>query len=362
MTPGVLEYKNSAVRPTLLLPSLLNLPPQNNSTDRPYTIQFPTHFSFLFAAYPGLSRAKLEMRALADLTAIETTFPSLPSSSPSSSATILAMAAWFSTLCRVDDLVETLHPDAVPHALLDSISILRDGYIPFHESVDVCLNDVIAAADVDTLNRVRKISYAFRNHLMSLLPRATYQKIVDGVADTWAGIVAETYLRSQGKVDGDAYLEVRTRTWGLAPFFTLLAACNNTTTADTLDGCCAGKSGAMMEELEGCVKVAVGVQNDLVGLEKDIRTKDSMNYVLVSAAAAATTTVSKDDVKSVDDVKMGIERAVEVHDRAVEMATSLLAEIEREGGEAETGCARQLVAFVGRHFEWAVGSRRYKMA
>jgi len=265
------------------------------------------------------------------------------------------MAAWFSALCRIDDLVETLHPDAIPHALLDSLSILRDGYISFHESIDLCLDDVIAAADVDTLNRVRKISYALRNHLVSLLPRATYQRVVDGVADTWAGIVAETYLRAQaqGQVDGDGYLEVRTRTCGLTPFFALLAYA--TGTAYSQEECCAGRSKAV-EELEGCVKVAVGVQNDLVGLEKDMKTKESMNYVLVSAI----TTAGGKDVKSITDVSVAIERAVEVHDRAVEVAMSLLAEIEREGGETEVRRARELVAFIGRHFEWAVGSRRYK--
>lgn len=76
------------------------------------------HVKFRFAAAPWLdvNAKKNEKKFAKELDSIYLTFPAITNRA----TIILAMAAWFSVLCEVDDLTEKMEPTDAARALQDA--------------------------------------------------------------------------------------------------------------------------------------------------------------------------------------------------------------------------------------------------
>jgi hypothetical protein len=69
-----------------------------------------------------------------ELESIYMTFPSI-----TDRATILAMGAWFSVLCKVDDLTEKMGPEATKQALQDAKNVTaKDSGTSLSSGIGTC--------------------------------------------------------------------------------------------------------------------------------------------------------------------------------------------------------------------------------
>jgi hypothetical protein len=98
------------------------------------------------------------------------------------------------------------------------------------------------------------------------------------------------------------------------------------------------------------VATIVGLQNDLVGLRKDVEEGEKMNHAILLTERKGL------------GLRQAVEVAVEKHNQCVR---DMLEEVERlerridaKGGWREL--RECMVGFVGTHFEWATAAKRYK--
>ena len=96
------------------------------------------------------------------------------------------------------------------------------------------------------------------------------------------GLVWEFQYRqtSHSNIGNDlaTYLQIRSRIMGIAPFFTLISSLYTPRGGDQ----------EKISVLQGAVSLATGLQNDLIGLEKDLRNGERMNAVMVVLGAETT--------------------------------------------------------------------------
>lgn len=301
------------------------------------------HLDFRSACEPWMwnERDRLLAGSEADFKFTNITFPGLRRRE-----TILAMSAWFSFLCTIDDLVESMEPNAARQALLQSISILKLPYGPLRNH----------SSFPDTpASRVTHISYAFCRHLQSLLREPTYRKVVQSAGVVFGGIVAEMPFRAKASAPEsiDEYMTIRTRTIGIAPLATLLAS-------EHLDD--EHVKSSALRALEKEVYALVGLQNDVLGLEKDLRTGEMMNFVVVdSGIDLSSSEVMTEDGRS--KVRGGVAHLVVYHNERLQLAKRLRKVISsrpEENGEREV--AEGLYLLTATHFYWASAARRYRVS
>ncbi|KAF1981406.1 hypothetical protein K402DRAFT_467587 [Aulographum hederae CBS 113979] len=167
------------------------------------------------------------------------------------------MAAWLSVLCEVDDLLEQeSRLNFVRDVLLDSTSILQGGLV----DLDVKSESAHTPGEMAAASKVHQISYAFRNHVQQLLSPDLYCLFIREITEHWVGAMKESHFQKQPCPNVEHYMEIRAQTCGLPPFFTLLESCWMSSYH---------KRSTALQGLQGCVEIIVGIQNDLIGLEKD---------------------------------------------------------------------------------------------
>src|SRR3954470_24274753 len=87
----------------------------------PYTQFIEAHFQYRRAAEidSGHAEYKIREQSIADMKAIEKAFPGLRSGN-----LVLSMAAWFSLLCTVDDIVEQMDREEAQDSMKQSTEML----------------------------------------------------------------------------------------------------------------------------------------------------------------------------------------------------------------------------------------------
>jgi hypothetical protein len=140
----------------------------------------------------------------------------------------------------------------------------------------------------------------------ALLTGASYRDLCHGISEVFDAMVEELRFRQFLDRDLFKYLSIRGSTVGLTPFFHLLRVnlghsrpCSQNLTI-----------------LELCVHIVVGLQNDLIGVERDIATREWMNYAVVYAGYRGDLD-QRDGMKVVES---GIHRAVERHNFVMKLA------------------------------------------
>lgn len=100
----------------------------------------------------------------------------------------------------------------------------------------------------------------------------------------------------------------------------------------------------------------VGLQNDLVGLERDLENGEVMNAVIISArnkAVGQKTDISHEHIEQICNLHNDwISSTVEAWEV---IQTSTKSELE------ETILGTEVLAFAGTHLKWCVSSRRYQV-
>ncbi|KAI7206401.1 hypothetical protein KC343_g8094 [Hortaea werneckii] len=178
------------------------------------------------------------------------------------------------------------------------------------------------------------------------LPPIQYHALVKQIFQVWESMKDEITLRQSSLKDETAYLQIRTRTVGLAPFFTVLKAefCMESGSDAVIDG--------HLDRLQELVSTVVGLQNDLVGLERDFASSEACNIVLLKARGRPGFGIAQ-----------AVGEVVRMHNRQVVHAVEEFGGIwERCGNRSGyTLVAHSMLAFATRHFLWAGRAERYRV-
>ena len=305
------------------------------------------HLRFRKEAQPDKNGQQIEKRAIVELKTIMELFPHVQYA-PS----LAAMSAWLSMVCLVDDMIEQMQPDAAHSILAEVPALLR----PIrHDSPQLIPAQVTTIAlaeqtnrkstgkeDADLARQIRHIFQTTQNHLLALLPRLTYDDVCENMIHVFKAMDEEVSFRHSRTTDLDRYLDIRARTISLSPLFALLRHAIGRSQAQTDE----------IAQLENCVSITAGLQNDVVGLDKDIAQGESMNYPMVYASSQG---LSNHDQAA---VMAGASEAVDCHDVAAKHAVDMWQNMVRDHSEG-VEVASSLLVLVSTHFKWVSKAKRY---
>lgn len=136
---------------------------------------------------------------------------------------------------------------------------------------------------------------------------------------------------------------------GIHPFFTLIRTLHEPVEEEYLTG---------LRNLQKGVGLILGLQNDLVGLEKDRRNGETMNAVLVSLKEQAGMDVDHMAMilpKTIQDVcdihNLCVSAAVEMHEGL---------HVSLNGDAHDPILETAILAFADTHLKWCASSKRYQ--
>jgi hypothetical protein len=169
--------------------------------------------------------------------------------------------------------------------------------------------------------------------ISGLMPRNVFGQFVvsfDGLLDS---LIDETRYRDEAPEGVEAYLDVRARTIGTNTLITLMAGATMS---------------SQLQTLMGLVGEAIGLQNDLNGLDKDVKVGEVLNYVFVASGYS----------KSNPDPGLliaGIRAAENAHAGAVMNAVQAWKELK--GKDRKPG--KVMITLLTTHVDWSVKAARY---
>lgn len=303
------------------------------------------HFDFRSLSEPWqwVAQDKLLSASQTDIVFVNITFPNLRNRE-----TILAMSAWFSFLFTVDDVVEEMDEVTARRALLNSIDLLMEDFKPHQAGVRhrTSLTDTPSS-------RVNHVTRTFCKHLQSLLSEETYRRVTQSICSVLSGMVTETQYRAKDSMPPsiEEYMKVRARTIGTIPFMVLLES--EVLPVDHI------KSSAL-RALEKEINMIIGLQNDVLGLEKDLREGCTMNFVVVASGFQSTQPMTIEMQRSVETA---VAKLVGVHNEKLQLSNRLRKALRnKEDDLGESDVAESLYLLSASHFYWASAARRYRVS
>lgn len=284
----------------------------------------------LYSTEEALPKAKV------DVTSVLKCFPLI-----TDDKIVLAMAAWYTFLCVMDDAVEKLDNMM---GLNQAIAKLQTaGEDAEEDSVPESYSRSCSGAFQRSIDEVRILAFtaAYISHTRALLPHDLHRGLLRASATVLEAMLSESKWRTQASIDEPTYLSIRCETIGMRPFF-LLAHYN-------FDPESALKPlHPRLETAMSNLRTAVGLQNDLIGLERDLGEGELFNYVLRSRRP------------SVEKMGQRWQRAIALHNETIRSAIEAWKVLRRAGKAGEVECLECLLKFVERHFLWATSAVRYK--
>ena len=254
---------------------------------------------------------------------------------------VLAMAAWYTFLCVVDDAVEKLDNMMALNQAVAKLQMAGEDAEEY--SVPESNSRSCSDAYQRNIDEVRMLAFtaAYISHTRALLPHGLYQGLLRASATVLEAMLSESQWRTQASINESTYLFIRCETIGMRPFF-LLAHYN-------FDPTSALKPlHPRLETAMSNIRTAVGLQNDLIGLERDLGEGELFNYILRSRRP------------SVENMGQRWMRAIALHNEAIRSAIEASKDLRRAEKVGEVSCLECLLKFVERHFLWATSAVRYK--
>jgi hypothetical protein len=182
-----------------------------------------------------------------------------------------------------------------------------------------------------------------RQHLQALLPLSAYHDLCPDMIAVFEAMYEEISFRQLKDRDLARYLAIRAQTIALFPLFKLVRFSSGSEPM----------ASQQISQLESSVSLAVGLQNDIVGVDKDIAQGDWMNYPMVYAESCNST-------DKLAAIEIGAQKGVENHNFAVKVAIEQWNVIRDNGSSEDREVAAAILILVARHFKWASEAKRYK--
>ena len=287
------------------------------------------HHAFYLADDRNSSSTAMS-KAAKDIAVIRHAFPAVEDDQ-----TLFAMATWFALLCKFDDEIELLSSEAARTALEESIILLQASVLGTN-GAEATISLVSFSSNSE---RAVALTEAFISQLRGSLPRRLYAKLITIVIACWEAMILETALRTNpDDVDENAYLSIRSETVGLKPFFLLLSHATG-----------ASRCYRSSSELQRQISLVVGLQNDMLGLSKDITSSECSNFVILESKRPG------------QNMSLALEKTVRMHNDAVGALLDCRQK-ECESSEQCTAVTKYLdsmLGFIAQHFAWASRAERY---
>lgn len=170
----------------------------------------------------------------------------------------------------------------------------------------------------------------------AMLPRKHAARFLECTACYLESQIKELELR-QHCASLDDYFHVRQASVGIKPFFNLLS-CGMTESLD-------------FNELEDMVVHTTVLQNDIVGLERDIKSGDSMNAIILA---------TKPQPQGQGECKPeAMQNLAHRHNAYMQAAMEHYQAMEGRLGFDESRTSTSIMLFASRHLRWAMTSKRY---
>uniref|UniRef100_A0A8H7N677 Terpene synthase n=1 Tax=Bionectria ochroleuca TaxID=29856 RepID=A0A8H7N677_BIOOC len=193
----------------------------------------------------------------------------------------ICFAAWLAFICAVDDILECLSPSDGEAVLYRCIGMLRNNHK---------INTKGRAPDTE-VERLTRLLY---DHSRLHLPAGVCDVFFKAICEILKAHIAEFhFLDGQTTHDLSTYMSMRRRTIALDPFFEIIKYMHLPKS---------WRRKPTWKKLQEEVCSTAGLQNDLLGLEKDLENGDGLNSVLVllrNEGWATLTTVTLKCLQSV---------------------------------------------------------------
>ncbi|KAJ5348023.1 hypothetical protein MYU51_007859 [Penicillium brevicompactum] len=268
-------------------------------------------------------------RCNAEVAAVKLFFPDVQSE-----AIQICMAAWLAANCVADDILESMPLEMGILALEETIVMLQRS------------NEHISPT-----NKIARIHSLFLDFCIQHLEISenVSRELEGDICDMCQGLLDELLYR-QGSVPKtlENYLQFRGRTMGIHPFFTLIRTMRRPIRSEYM---------AALRNLQSRVSLVLGLQNDLVGLEKDRQNGEHMNAVLVSLQEKEG--ANRDHQEFL--LPSTIEDVCGIHNLCLSAAVEKYNEIARLNGEVQEPVHETaILAFADTHLKWCASSKRYQ--
>ena len=264
--------------------------------------------------------------------------------------TRLALAAWLSYNLVLNDAVEKMtgqdaRPDDVRHDLSEAWKLFDGRYDCNPESGEGASPSIKQSA-----NNVSCLSDALKKHLRGLLSARAIPVTFRHIRDVLLGFVEESLFRETETWDIDHYLSIHTKTIGLRPWFAMLMISDASIPMSEAD--------ALMANLKTWVTFAIGLQNDIIGLERDLERGQTMNFITV-LRNQATGASANFLALGIDAYDKEAYTAIQYHNEAFRWATGCFNSISRCGSRTDRSQASKIYHLLSTHKNWAVKFGRY---
>lgn len=279
-------------------------------------------------------------KAQAELQAIKTTFPDLKK--PSS---ILAMTSTIFAYCAIDDCIEQMQPEAVEALMKYCMEIMQAPSQRHLRRASASEADDLYKK-LDTMSRKAvKLTMAWQMHLSQLLPNAVdYDFVVEDICDCFNAFIDEAWYKAAQSSEVEEYLRIRGITMGINTFMRIFQVDSGTRRCNS----------AAMQQLGKYVCTAIGIHNDLVGLDKDVKVKEWMNLALVISRNANEFESRQITLSEAAD------RTIMTCNALVNKSVQICDNISREGSADEEMLAHEWIAIIERCLRWMKATKRYK--
>lgn len=158
------------------------------------------------------------------------------------------------------------------------------------------------------------------------------------------------YVERRAFTDVSTYMAIRRRTIGLKPFFELIKS--EYIQKNDL-------SNPAWESLQFHVTTAAGLQNDLIGLERDLEKEEILNAVLIELRARQTTSHS---ISSYDLLAANVAYVCEQHNLAIRSSLESFSQLcQISSPYCVREVARHILTVCYTHLMWCTSDSRYKM-
>lgn len=188
------------------------------------------------------------------------------------------------------------------------------------------------------------IMSAFREHCQQYLARSVAEAFFHEVGRVLTGLKDEMSLRQDAIARSlDNYMMIRTRTIGISPFFALMRDDDDRPLGETSERV------ASMQDLLNAI---AGLQNDLLGLRKDLANEEPMNATMVIL----------EERQGALELPKAIELLSLAHNQKISEMEQVWQTTRGRDGEKQltSSVVDAQFRFTAQHFKWLRAAKRYR--
>ena len=289
-----------------------------------------SHANYL-ADGTGQSNDLCMQQAVKELTIVEQLFP--VETCPN---IWLALAAFFSYACGFDDQIESLSTTAARHTLTKAMRLFDN-----HHNGD----------ESDDSRPALRLSHALHKHLeLQLGTGQRMAKTCDAIHNLLRGFESELLYLDDREWDPEVYMRIRQTTISFDPIYAIMDG--------NLEVHRSSEVSASIGGLKEAVSLAAGLQNDIVGLPKDVQSGSLMNYMIVQHMHDTTGAASPDSLK-MEILLPRLRLAIDRHNLEARRAWEHYIQVKKQGTHEDEAVARKIYGLMCTHLDWVESSARY---